>query len=247
MQAAARGVEDAGRRLKERSDKMEVRMLQREEHGRTRELWERVFAEDTKEFLDYYYTVKTLDNEMYVIEQEHQICSMIQLNPYEMRINDSEFLTHYIIAVATEERFRKRGFMGALLQASLKKMYDRKEPFTFLMPAAESIYHPYDFRYIYRQRGGKVCGSKERSVFHELQGNIYEMREASEKDCRKLAEFAEEILRESYQVVAVRTEQYYRRMLAEQKSEHGGIGMIESLSEVSFLQKRRPMKSGNRF
>lgn len=41
MQAAARGVEDAGRRLKERSDKMEVRMLQREEHGRTRELWER--------------------------------------------------------------------------------------------------------------------------------------------------------------------------------------------------------------
>ena len=227
MQAAARGVEDAGRRLKERSDKMEVRMLQREEHGRTRELWERVFAEDTKEFLDYYYTVKTLDNEMYVIEQEHQICSMIQLNPYEMRINDSEFLTHYIIAVATEERFRKRGFMGALLQASLKKMYDRKETFTFLMPAAESIYHPYDFRYIYRQRGGKVCGSKERSVFHELQGNIYEMREASEKDCRKLAEFAEEILRESYQVVAVRTEQYYRRMLAEQKSEHGGIGMIE--------------------
>ena len=95
------------------------------------------------------------------------------------------------------------------------------------MPAAESIYHPYDFRYIYRQRGGKVCGSKERSVSHELRGNIYEMREASEKDCRKLAEFAEEILRQSYQVVAVRTEQYYRRMLAEQKSEHGGIGMIE--------------------
>ena len=129
-------------------------MLQREEHGRTRELWERVFAEDTKEFLDYYYTVKTLDNEMYVIEQEHQICSMIQLNPYEMRINDSEFLTHYIIAVATEERFRKRGFMGALLQASLKNMYARKEPFTFfnarsgeyISPLRFSIYLPTERR-----------------------------------------------------------------------------------------------------
>ena len=65
------------------------------------------------------------------------------------------------------------------------------------------------------------------------------------KDCRKLAEFAEEILRQSYQVVAVRTEQYYRRMLAEQKSEHGGIGMIEKnwkLVGSFFLQKRRPMK-----
>ena len=85
------------------------------------------------------------------------------------------------------------------------------------MPAAESIYHPYDFRYIYRQRGGKVCGSKERSVSHELRGNIYEMREASEKRLQKACRVCEEILRQSYQVVAVRTEQYYRRMLAEQK------------------------------
>ena len=73
------------------------------------------------------------------------------------------------------------------------------------------------------------------------------MQEASEKDCRKLAEFAEEILRQSYQVVAVRTEQYYRRMLAEQKSEHGGIVMIEKNGKLvgSFLlQKGDPMKSG---
>ena len=114
-------MEDAGRRLKERSDKMEVRMLQREEHGRTRELWERVFAEDTKEFLDYYYTVKTLDNEMYVIEQEHQICSMIQLNPYEMRINDSEFLTHYIIAVVNRGAIPKAWVYGRTFAGISKK------------------------------------------------------------------------------------------------------------------------------
>lgn len=227
MRAAVRDAEAAGRCPEERRIKMEVRILQREEHGRTRELWERVFAEDTKEFLDYYYTVKTSDNEIYVIEQEDQICSMIQLNPYPMRINDSEVLTHYIIAVATEERFRKRGFMGALLRTSLKAMYDRKEPFTFLMPASESIYRPYDFRYIYRQRGGKVYGSEERSVSRKFPENVYEIQEASEKDCRRLAEFAKEILREQYQVAAVRTEQYYRMMLAEQKSEHGGIGVIE--------------------
>ena len=240
MRAAVRDAEAAGRCPEERRIKMEVRILQREEHGRTRGLWERVFAEDTKEFLDYYYTVKISDNEIYVIEQEDQICSMIQLNPYPMRINDSEFLTHYIIAVATEERFRKRGFMGALLRTSLKAMYDRKEPFTFLMPASESIYRPYDFRYIYRQRGGKVYGSEERSVSRKFPENVYEIQEASEKDCRRLAEFAKEILREQYQVAAVRTEQYYRMMLAEQKSEHGGIGVIEKNGKLvgSFLFAR---------
>ena len=100
----------------------EVRMLKNEEHGRTRKLWERVFAEDTRQFLDYYYTVKTKDNEIYVIEQDKEICSMIQLNPYPMWIGGKEFLTHYIIAVATEERFRRKGFMVSLLRTTLKKM-----------------------------------------------------------------------------------------------------------------------------
>lgn len=222
----------------------EVRLLKREEYGRTRKLWEHVFVEDTGQFLDYYYTVKTKDNEIYVIEKEDEICSMIQLNPYSMRINDSEFLTHYIIAVATEERFRRKGFMGALLRTTLKKMYDRGEPFTFLMPAAEKIYRPYDFRYIYRQEGGNVFGEKEvgrvwkdtsevRKMVCREQKVDFEIREASEEDCRKIAEFADELLREQYHVLSVRTEQYYRMMLAEQRSENGGIGIVEKEGEIA--------------
>ena len=38
---------------------MIIRKLEQNEHGKTRELWEQVFPEDTKEFLDYYYFVKT--------------------------------------------------------------------------------------------------------------------------------------------------------------------------------------------
>lgn len=219
----------------------EVRMLKNEEHGRTRKLWERVFAEDTRQFLDYYYTVKTKDNEIYVIEQDKEICSMIQLNPYPMWIGGKEFLTHYIIAVATEERFRRKGFMGSLLRTMLKKMYDRGEPFTFLMPAAEKIYRPYDFRYIYRQEGGNVFGRRENcrdaSEAWEMACTGREadlvIREASGEDCRKIAAFANGLLSGRYQVFAVRTEQYYRMMLAEQKSENGGIGIAEREGEIA--------------
>ena len=75
---------------------MNVRKLTQEEHIRTRELWEEIFTEDTKEFLDYYYSVKTKENEIYVIEDEGKIVSMLHLNPYQMRIKDTIHQTHYI-------------------------------------------------------------------------------------------------------------------------------------------------------
>ena len=93
---------------------MELRKLRQEEHIRTRKLWEEIFTEDTPEFLDYYYSVKTKGNEIYVIEEDDKIVSMLHLNPYQMRIGEKRYQTHYIVAVATDERYRKRGYMAAL-------------------------------------------------------------------------------------------------------------------------------------
>ena len=45
---------------------MKIRKLERQEHGNTRPLYETVFTEDSKSFVDYYYTEKTRDNQIYV-------------------------------------------------------------------------------------------------------------------------------------------------------------------------------------
>ena len=82
---------------------MILRKLDKSEHGKTRPLWEEVFTEDTKEFLDYYYYIKTRDNQIYVVEEEEQICSMLQLNPYRLKVGNKELPSAYIIAVATKE------------------------------------------------------------------------------------------------------------------------------------------------
>ena len=70
---------------------MKLRRLDPSEHGKTRELWEEVFPDDTKAFLDYYYYIKTRDNAIYVIEEDGEICSMLQLNPYMVRVEGQEF------------------------------------------------------------------------------------------------------------------------------------------------------------
>ena len=144
-----------------RTGQMTLRILEQDEHGKTRSLWEEVFPEDTKIFLDYYYYIKTRDNQIYVIEEDEEFCSMLQLNPYIVRVEEKEFPSAYIIAVATKEKYRRRGYMGALLRASLNDMYAKKIPFTFLMPAAEAIYTPYDFRFIYSQDRGELVRSAD--------------------------------------------------------------------------------------
>lgn len=194
---------------------MNLRKLEKKEHEKTRRLWEKIFTEDTKAFLDYYYTRKMADNEIYVIEEGESICSMLQLNPYQLRINQSCFSANYIIAVATDERYRRRGWMGLLLKQAMRQMYERREPFTFLMPAAEAIYYPYDFRFVYRQQQSKLTGKEKKEGAPEI---VF----AEERDCAYLAAFANDYLKEK-QVVTVRDENYYRTLLAEQKSEQGGI------------------------
>lgn len=203
---------------------MKLRKLQLHEHIRTRKLWEEIFTEDTSEFLDYYFSEKTKDNEIYVIEDNDEIVSMLHLNPYEMRINDKLYRTHYIVAVATKESYRKCGLMRRLMNHALQIMTDRGEPFTFLMPAAEAIYKPFGFEFVYEQKQGKQTGEKDTDTGLELEY-------ATEKDCNAISEFANQMLQQ-YEVVTWRNEEYYRILLAELASEDGGILLAKRNGEL---------------
>lgn len=222
-----------------------IRKLNKSEHGRTRTLWEMIFTEDSKEFLDYYYTVKTGENEIYVVEENNQIRAMLQLNPFEMAAEDFEGKTNYIVGVATEEAYRGRGFMAKLLKESLLDMHAAGHPFTFLMPAAEAIYKPHGFRFVYEQKRCRIAGKGA-----GLPEGVY-MEKAEEHDCLEIAAFAAAYLKDGYQVYAKRTERYYRMLLAEQKSENGGIlllrkekkliGCVHFAEEGDYMEIREPL------
>ena len=56
---------------------MEIRKLSQEEHNKVRPLYEKVFTEDSKGFVDYYFSEKTRDNDIYVVEEDGEICAML--------------------------------------------------------------------------------------------------------------------------------------------------------------------------
>ena len=78
------------------------------------------------------------------------------------------------------------------------------------MPAAKGIYEPYDFRTVFEQT---------RPYVKDLEGWI----QAGGKDCQELSEWANDSLKKSCQVYAVRDEDYYLRMLREYESDGGKL------------------------
>ena len=63
-----------------------IHYLQGEEKARSRKLWEEAFPEDSQAFRDYYYTEKTKDNEILVLEEQGKVMSEIPMTwPLESR------------------------------------------------------------------------------------------------------------------------------------------------------------------
>lgn len=210
VQNGKKGV--AGNDRKSGRRRMRLRRLEKEEHGTTRKLYETVFSEDSSSFVDYYYKEKTKENQMYVLEEDGGIRTMLHLNPYRMQVGPRQETLHYIVAVATEKAYRKRGYMGMVLKKAMEEMYQSGESFTFLMPASEKIYFPYGFRTVYQQCKKYVTEEEAKAG-----------EPAEEKDCREMAERVNACLEERYQIYARRDEGYYRRLLQEYKSDGAAL------------------------
>ena len=210
---------------------MELEKLSLDEHNETRALWEEVFRDDSQEFLDYYYQYKTSNNQIYVMDHKETICAMLQLNPYDLVFGNDNFTGHYIIAVATDPRYRHQGLMSQLLYRSMKDMYLKKEPFTYLMPAAEAIYTPFGFRYIYDQRQGMLEGKT-----HTKETGFI-LTTAKSEDLQGLSSYMNRYLKDRYHVYARRSEEYYSILQKELKSEDGDIILIKREDQLigSFL------------
>lgn len=163
---------------------MEIRCLTKEERGRTRALYEEVFAEDEKAFVDAYYRIKTADNRILAAEKDGVIAAMLHCNPYTFRMRGESVSADYIVAVATKIKFRHRGLMRSLLTKALHDMRSEEKPFTFLMPADEAIYTPFDFRLMGNEdeEGLALLTEEELSQTYDLyvqKDALYEKRHIS--------------------------------------------------------------------
>ena len=212
------------------------------ENQRARKLYEEIFDEDSPAFVDYYFRVKAAENEIFVVENEKQeILATLHLNPYKMMFCDERVKTNYIVAVATRADCRHQGMMRSLLQASLQEMYRRAETCTWLMPAAEAIYRPFGFRFIYEKNKMTVTAdvlqraeTDENWQIHsdqEVSGDIF-CEEAKKEDLAELACFAEKQLSKLAEVYTVHDIAYFEQRMQEAECEGGRLVLIRNENRI---------------
>ena len=208
---------------------MKIRKLETEEKQNTKKLYEEVFSEDSKSFVDYYYEEKLKDNQIYAVEEDGEIQAMLHLNPYELAVNGSKKDVNYIVAVATRESYRKRGYMAGLLKQALNDMYADGETFTFLMPASESIYLPFDFRTVCEQNRSYYDPEEETE-----EGVV--ITDAVNADAEEMAAYMEAQLTQSYQVYAKRSTAYYERLIKEYASDGGILKIYKKDGKITDIK-----------
>lgn len=231
-----------------------IRYVSGQEKKKTRPLYEACFSEDSREFVDYYYKIKTRDNKILILEEEGEIRSMLQLNPY--CLNDGK-LYSYIVAVATDSHCRRLGYMARLLQRTLEDAYEQQQAFLYLMPADEAIYTPFGFRFIYEKENyilnkdlinmddlldceisdvirplKSMLTGCDKDIRQQLSAySVSVLRETNGngrncEDLKTLAMFSEKLLAERYRVYVRREAQYYENLLYELQAEQGGILLL---------------------
>lgn len=207
-----------------------IKYAEKNQKEAIRALWQEAFA-DADAFADYYFAQVYPENRVLTAEKEGQILSMLHLNPYEWQFEMNPghpVQLHYIVGVATDRAYRRRGLMAECLRRALQDMEQAGEPFTYLMPAKEEYYTPFDFVPVARQRiwekpdkgSGWILQTAEQSAWEigepeqKFEGSV---QEAGESEPRRL------VLPWKARNYPLRTAAYRRRLEAEMKCDCGGL------------------------
>jgi len=114
---------------------------------KTKKLYTKCF-DDSSLFVDFYYDDICLNNIIIDVLIDGEVVSMCHLNPYKLNIEGKIIDAYYIVAVATEKRYRKMGYMTLVLNKAFEYMKEKNVPFCFLMPVNPKIYEKIGFREI---------------------------------------------------------------------------------------------------
>ncbi len=175
-------------------------------------LYQEVF-EDPEEFAAYYFREIYPRNQI-LIAQEKKILGMIHLNPYKIHMGSKEQILHYIVAVAVRQEYRRRGIMAQMLKRCLRDMAERKEPFTYLMPADRAYYEPFGFVFVMNWMTEELWGREEASCGF--------VQPALEEEYRGISEFLSKYVQTSG-IYTVPDLDYIRRIAKESQSSSGGL------------------------
>lgn len=186
-----------------------------------RRMWRDIFA-DPASYEEFYYQWMYPKNQVLTAVQEEEIVGMIHLNPYRVQVQKAAWDLHYIVGVATLEKCRRQGVMRKMLLRCMEDLARKGEPFTYLMPADQAYYEPFDFVFVQKFDTATCVGEGKKSQLKVLK----------KEDFPRAEMFLREFFKQNFCVYTQIDALYLMQLQAECHSERGEILVLEEKGEI---------------
>lgn len=194
--------------------------LDAEDKDETKHLWHMCFPEDSESFIEYYYKEKTKDNEILVKKDNGLLISMVQYNPYAVKLRGHLWKLDYLVGVATEESRRREGHFRDVFVKMLHDEEAAGKPITYLVPVNPAVYAPMGFTFI----GNVASYELTEEAKQTLTRTVCQDRP---EDCGRAAVYMEQWLGARYEMYTRRDAAYVSRLIKELASENGTLEFLE--------------------
>ena len=136
-----------------------IRFAKDEDHPQLKVLWSQVFG-DTEAAIDFYFSNRHQNQNMFVYEVEEVIAGMLTMLPVQLAFGPEMQNGRYIYAVATAPAYRNQGISSQLLLYCHNWMEKNGEIAAVLAPASDSLFA------FYQKRGYSTVFYVETTTFH---------------------------------------------------------------------------------
>ncbi len=121
----------------------EVRLAQKGEIVRQKEIWKLCFG-DSDSFIDFYYTNRYKEDETLLLLHEGELAAMLTMIPVKTVDTDNRCLnTTMLYAIATHPKYQNRGFASQLMEASTSYLRANTSGLSILVPASKELFEFY--------------------------------------------------------------------------------------------------------
>lgn len=191
-----------------------------EDKDETKHLWHMCFPEDSESFIEYYYKEKTKDNEILVKKDNGLLISMVQYNPYAVKLRGRLWKLDYLVGVATEESRRREGHFRDVFVKMLHDEEAAGKPITYLVPVNPAVYAPMGFTFIGNVASYELTEEAKKTLTRTVCQDTPE-------DCGRAAVYMEQWLGARYEMYTRRDAAYVSRLIKELASENGTLEFLE--------------------
>lgn len=207
---------------------MNIRFAKESDKNNIIDIWNYCF-DDGPKFTDYYFNDKYKHENTIVVEDDEEIVSSLQLNQYNLKLNDKIYDTSYVVGVSTFPQARGKGYMKHIMDFTLNELYRKNQLVSILMPIDYRLYRKYGYEHCYDQIEYEIdiedlSGFKSKGF----------LKKAKLDNINDLINIENNFLKDLNGTI-IRDKNYYENLFKEVESEDGHIYIHEDELKDGYI------------